>query len=529
MSATDVPGADAPAPAPAPPVAAALALFGAAFLAMLDLSISVVALPAIREDLHASLSGLQWTVDGYTLCFASLLLAGGLLSDRLGHRTGLLASLALFVAGSVASMLAGDVGVLIAGRAMQGTAAAILVPASMALIANLYPDVKQRAKMLGIWSALSGIAIALGPALGGVLVGQIDWRAIFALNIVLGVAAGTLALAAIPKAPAHAAARLDAAGLLLGIVWTFSLAFAVIEASPRGWSSPWVVGAFVVAAAGLGSFLLVESRRENAMLPIGLFRSGGFTTAGLVAFALGFSLSTAFYLLSLHLQQVLGYSPVKAGLGFLPAALAMIATAGLGGKLAEKYGPRPVTLAGVLVGAAGLFSMASVGPGTGFWTIAWMLVLIGAGLGISLPPNNNVALGSVGPERAGIASGTVETLMQFGTVVGIAVLGLVQATSFRSSLRHALGRHALSPEAAGRITDAVTSGHTPDTPGMSHDTLSRLVAASFSHGLDLAWAVSGALAVATVLAALLIRPARTQPKTGTTTPATADSVGAETG
>ncbi|MER7577575.1 MFS transporter [Streptomyces sp. NPDC126514] len=488
-----------------PPITAALALFSAGFLAMLDLSISMVALSPIRSDLHASLSALQWTVDAYTLCFAGLLLVGGLISDRLGHRTGLIVSLALFTAGSAVCMAAPATSVLIGGRAAQGAAAAILVPTSMALIVRLYPEPKQTARMLGLWSALSGIAIAFGPVLGGLLVKLVSWRAVFAINLPLGLIAILFAVVSVPKARRRVAAPVDVLGVVLGITWAFTLAFGVIEGAVHGWASPLIVGSFVTACLALAAFLLVERRREHAMLPLGLFRSPRFSAASVVAFALGFSLSTAFYFLSLYYQQVLGYSPLQTGIGFLPAALAITVAAPLAGQLAGKYGARPVTTSGLAIGAAGLFSMAFVGPDTPFTMVAWMLVLIGTGLGLALPPNNHTALNAAPSERAGAASGTVETLMQFGTVVGIAVLGAVHASLFKDNLQERLTSQGVDPSAAGQAVQAVASGEQATVPGQPLPALLHSVTAAFSHGLQWVWVVAAAVALLSALVPLLIR------------------------
>ncbi|WP_406205867.1 MFS transporter [Kitasatospora sp. NBC_01560] len=492
---------------PSPPLSARLALFGAAFLAMLDLSISMVALPALQDSLKASLSGLQWTVDAYTLCFAGLLLVGGLISDRLGHRTALLLSVSLFVVGSAVCTVAPNLAALIAGRAVQGSAAAVLVPGCMALIAHLFPEPAERVKMLGIWSALSGIAIALGPVIGGTLVDVAGWRTIFGINLPLGAIVLFCAWKAIPATQAQRGRRLDVAGVVLGIVWAFSLAFAVIEGGSRGWTSPLIIGAFVLAAVGLAAFLVVESRAEHAMLPLSLFRSRVFATAGGTAFVLGCSLSTAFYFLSLYLQQALDYSPMKAGLGFLPAAVAMALAARYAARLAAKFKPRTITVTGVGTGTLGLLALAFTGTDTPFVVVGVALVLIGAGLGIAIPHNNSTALGSVPPTSAGAASGTIQTLMQFGTVVGIAVLGAVQAAGFHDALRERLSGFGLDAEAAQRAVDEISEGTIPALGSIQPKDLSEAVAETFARGLQHSWAVAAAIAAIGALTVLLLRPA----------------------
>ncbi|MFG2111824.1 MFS transporter [Streptomyces sp. NPDC048718] len=517
-------GAAAATPPPSP--LAKLALFGAAFLAMLDLSISMVALPALRDGLQASLSGLQWTVDAYTLCFAGLLLVGGLISDRLGHRTALLLSVTLFVVGSAVCTGAPNLGVLITGRAIQGAAAAVLVPGCMALIAHLFPDPAQRVKMLGLWSALSGIAVALGPVIGGTLVDLAGWRTIFGINLPLGAVVLFCAAKALPVTQAQRGRRLDVAGVVLGIVWAFSLAFAVIEGGSRGWGSPLIIGAFAVAALGLAAFLVVESRAEHAMLPLSLFRLPVFAAAGATAFVLGCSLSTAFYFLSLYLQQVLDYSPMKAGLGFLPAAAAMALAARYAAKLAATFKPRTITVTGLGAGMIGLAGLAFTGPDTPFALVGVALVLIGAGLGIAIPHNNSTALGSVPPTSAGAASGTIQTLMQFGTVIGIAVLGAVQAGGFHDALRERLAGLGVGADAARQAVDAISEGTVPALEGVQPKTLVEAVSDTFAHGLQHSWAVAAVIAAVGALAVLLVRPAPAPPAAAPATAAEPTKAGA---
>ncbi|MEX5636137.1 MFS transporter [Parafrankia sp. FMc2] len=498
-----------------------IAVFVAAFLAMLDLSISAVALPAIREDLNASLSGLQWMFDAYTLCFASLLLVGGLISDRLGHRTGLIASLGLFVVGSALCALAPSAGTLIAGRAVQGAAAAMLVPGSMAMIAQISRDDAHRARLIGIWSGLSGAAIALGPVVGGGLVEVLGWRSIFWINLPIGVAVIVLLATVVPAAARNPQGRIDVPGLLLGALWSAALAYAVIEGNVQGWTSPVIVGAFVVAVAALVAFLIVEFRLAHPMMPVRLFGQRAFAAANLISFAMGFALSSSFYFLSLLLQEVLGYGPLGAGLGFLPAAIALTVMAPLSGRLFARLGAGPLVAGGLLLGALGLFGLTIGGVDTPYLQYSWAVALIGVGWGAALPPTNAVALGAVPPQQAGAAAGTVETAMQFGTVVGIAVLGTVQATGLTSDLRDRLAGVGVAEPLRGQAADQIAAGQSQDLSGFTGD-LERLTAQAFTHGLELVFVIGAVVVGLSALVALVGLPRRARPDAGGGEPSPVD-------
>ncbi|MBQ1075642.1 MFS transporter [Micromonospora sp. C31] len=487
-------------------VLALVAVFAAAFLAMIDLSISAVATPAIRLDLTASISAIQWVFDAYTLCFASLVLVGGLIGDRLGHRTGLVLSLTLFMVGSALCAFAPDTGLLIAGRAVQGTAAAMLVPSSMALIAVIAPEPERRAKLLGIWSGLSGAAIALGPVFGGWLVHISGWRLIFLVNLPLGALVLALTVITLPRTTPNREGRIDFLGLLLGAGAAFSVAFGVIEGNSMGWTSPVIIGSFVTAVVAAVAFVFVELRSSHPMMPVRLFRSVPFAAANVINFVLGFALSAAFFFLSQYLQQVLGYSALGAGLGFLPAALGMMFMAPLAGQLAGRLGSRALISVGLALGAGGLFSLSLLGTDSRYVQFWWAVALVGVGLGLALPPNTHVALGAVEPERAGAASGTIETSLQFGTVVGIAALGTLQASTFLDGLRGRLADAGLTGPPLSDAVDKLSRGEAADLPGLAGNLLDSIVKTSFAEGLQLAFLVASVVTAVTVLVALFGAP-----------------------
>lgn len=474
--------------------ATVVTLFIAVFLAMLDLSVVNVALPAIGSDLGTGLSGLQWVIDSYTLAFAGLLLIGGLLGDRFGQRKSFMGSMVLFVAGAALCTFAPSLPVLLIGRAVQGLAAAVLVPGSLSLIVHAFPDAGARAKVIGAWSSLNGVAVAAGPVLGGWLVGTVGWPAVFAVNLPLGVIALVLGARALPRPlPSLAGQRLDVPGLVLGLVWSTALAFALIEGGSLGWTSPAVLGAGALAVVAFAAFITVEQRGEHRMLPVRLFRSGTFSGAIVVAFVVGFALSSLFFFLSLWFQQVQGYSEVATGFAFVPAALAMVVGSPLAGRLIGKAGPRWPMLGGLTLSAAGLFLLTTLDADSSYAWTWWMLALFGLGVSASIPATNSAALSQVSTERSGAGSATVESAQQFGLVFGIAVLGTVQASGVTRKLQEEAA--ALPERVRERVVDALAHQKLPDGTGVATSTLERISSLAFSHGLHLAFLAAAATAV----------------------------------
>ncbi|MGW4424550.1 DHA2 family efflux MFS transporter permease subunit, partial [Streptosporangium sp. NPDC004631] len=409
----------APVRAPGPAVTA---MFAAMFAMMLNVSIINVALTAIGADLRVGLSGLQWVVNAFTLVFAMLLLPGGVVGDRFGLRSAFLFSLVLFTAGSLVCTLAPNLMVLLAGRILQGAAGGILLPASLALIAALFPDPARRARFIAVWSSLNGLAVAAGPVLGGWLTDVFGWPAIFAVSVPVGLAALAVAAATLrlPAIPAQGG-RIDVAGLILSLVWVGALTYALTEGPARGWGSPLVVALLAGAAVALAAFVWVE-RGETRMLPLSLFRNSTFSGANVGAFAVGFAPFASFVFFSLYLQRVLGFSALGTGVALLPAAGVMALTSPLAGALVARRGVRLPLSGGLAVAGLGLLGAGLV---DGYPPLAVMLVVFGFGLGLTLTPVNAAALASVPRQRAGVASAAVNTTRQVGMVLGVAVLGAV--------------------------------------------------------------------------------------------------------
>ncbi|KAB2352698.1 DHA2 family efflux MFS transporter permease subunit [Actinomadura rudentiformis] len=404
--------------------------FMGTFIALLDLTIVNVALPEIQADLRTDVTGLQWVADGFTVPLAALMLSGGALGDRFGRKRLFLGGIGLFMAGSVVCAAASGLGVLVAGRAVQGVAAAIVVPGALSLIGQAEPDPQRRARLMGLWGMFSGLAVISGPLLGGVLVDTLGWPSIFLVNVPLGLAAVAIGLRSIPESadPAHAA--LDPAGQLAAVAALGSLTYGVIEAREHGWSSPPTLG-FLTAAVVAGALLVVlELRNPRPMLPVRLFSDARFAIANAASVALGFGANGAFFVLTvLYLQELRGHSAMATGVLLLPMTLAIMPAAVVAGRLTAAFGARrPMVLGYALTGVA-LAGMGVLDAGTPYLAIGALFVVAGVGQGLAITPAAAAVLEIVPRERTGIASATVNTARQAGTALGIAVLGTVAAGS----------------------------------------------------------------------------------------------------
>jgi len=396
----------------------------ALFMASLDNLVVTTALPSIRAHLHASLAGLQWTVNAYTLTFAVLLLTGATLGERYGRRRLFTIGLALFTAGSAAAALAPSIGWLVAARAAQGVGAAVLVPLTLTLLsAAVSPE--RRGLALGAWGAVGGLAIAIGPLVGGAVVEGASWQWIFWLNVPIGLVLVPTAWIRLTESRGSAA-NLDVPGLVLASLGLLGIVLGVVRGNDHGWTSATVLPPIVVGALLLAAFIGWELRAREPMLPLDLFRNRGFTLTNIASLLMFFGMFGSIFLLAQFLQVVQHYSPLQAGLRTLPWTAMPVFIAPVAGSLSDRIGGRPLLAVGLGLQAIGLGWLAAVAsPTVAYAAMVPAFVISGVGMSLFFAPVANMVLGSVRRDQEGIASGANNAIRELGGVFGIAVLGAV--------------------------------------------------------------------------------------------------------
>lgn len=452
--------------------ALAAALLGF-FMVTLDALVVNVALPAIRHDLGGGMTGLQWVVDGYTLVFAALLLSAGALSDRLGARRAFAAGLALFVAASAACGLAPSLGVLVAARLAQGAGAAVIMPTSLALIREAYPDAAQRARAIAVWAIGGAVASAAGPVVGG-FVTLLSWRLIFFINLPVGVVALYL-LSRLPHSPRRPV-PFDWAGQAAAVVAMGALTYGAIEAGAVGLTTPQVLAVLSLAMVALAAFLIIEARGAHPMMPLELFHSRPVA----VSLSIGFAFTVGFYglvfLFSLYFQELRGLSPLATGLAFMPMTALSIVINPVAARIAERFGPRLPIATGQVLMAAGLLSLCVAAAGAPIPLLSLLTIPVGLGAALAIPTMTALLVNNVPAERAGTASGVLNTCRQLGGALSVAVFGALVAhrATFLAGLRISLVIAALLllTTAAASLLLRSTSAATAEAerlPAQPHD------------------------------------------------------------
>jgi EmrB/QacA subfamily drug resistance transporter len=389
----------------------------------LDVTIVNVALPSIGKDLGASVSGLQWAVDAYTLVLASLLMLSGATADRFGRKRVFLIGLGVFTASSLLCSVAPTLGALIAFRMVQGVGASMLSPVALSIVTNTFTDARERAQAIGVWASVFGVSTALGPVIGGVLVSGLGWRSIFWINLPVGVVAVLLTLRFVPESRAPHPRRPDALGQLLVVTVLATLTFGIIEAPRRGWSSPLIVAAFILAVAALIGLLRWERRRHEPLLDLRFFRSVPFAGAGAIAIAAFATLGGFLFLNTLYLQEVRGLSPVRAGLDTLPMAAMAMLLPPLSGRIVGRHGARvPLVIAGIGLTTA-CAMLTQVNATTSFAYLFSAYAVFGLGFGFVNAPITNAAVSGMPRAQAGVAGAMTATSRQVGQTLGVAVVG----------------------------------------------------------------------------------------------------------
>jgi MFS transporter, DHA2 family, methylenomycin A resistance protein len=398
------------------------------FVIQLDVTIVNVALPAIQREIGGSVAGLQWVVDAYTLALASVMLTAGSEADRVGARRVFTAGLAVFGAGSAACAVAPTLGVLIAARAVQGLGASALLPCSLALLVHQFPDPRARARALGVWGGMGSLGVALGPVIGGALVALASWRLIFVINVPVCALTIVLLRACVPESPLNPSRRVDVWGLLLGVGALAGITAGFITAGQQGWLAP-APDALLAAGVGFGVlFTVAEHRQAAPMLPLRIFRSRNLSAATGVGVLFNLCIYGTLICLSLFLQQARHESALSTGLLILPMSVAVGIGSTASGPLTARVGPRPPMITGFVLAAAGATLLAFAGPGTPLTLIVAGSVLLGM-CSLAMPAMTAVVVGSVGAERAGLASGILNAARQSGGALGVALLGALLAGS----------------------------------------------------------------------------------------------------
>jgi EmrB/QacA subfamily drug resistance transporter len=391
----------------------------------LDTTIVNVALPAIHRSLHASLSGLQWTIDAYTLVLASLLMLCGSTADRIGRRRVFQTGLAVFSLASLLCALAPSLGLLVAFRVLQAIGGAMLNPVAMSIVRNVFEDPRERAQAIGVWGAVFGISMALGPVVGGLLVDSISWRAVFIVNVPIGLIAIGLTAAFVPESRADRARRIDPAGQLLVIAALASLTYAIIEGRSAGWGFAPILALFAFSATCFAALVRYELRRDEPLLEIRFFRSAPFSGASAIAICVFAAIGGFLFLNTLYLQDVRGLSPLHAGLYTLPMAGMMFVCSPVSGRLVGRRGARLPLLLGGLAILAGALMLTRLAPGTSEFYLFGAYLIFGFGSGMINPPITNTAVSGMPSAQAGVAAAVASTSRQVGMTLGVAVVGAV--------------------------------------------------------------------------------------------------------
>ena len=439
----------------------------ALFMIMLDNTVVNVALPSIQRDLHASLSSLEWTVNAYTLTFAVLLVTGGRLGDIFGRRRMFLFGVIVFALSSLAIGFAPSDTALIAFRAVQGVGAAFMMPATLSIITQAFPP-HQRGTAIGTWAGVSALALAIGPVVGGFLTQQVSWRAIFFINPPIAVIAVAVTLFATRESRDETVSRtIDFPGIAAITAGLTALILALVEGNRWGWGSARIITLFAVAIIGLCAFVVIERRSASPMVDFAFFRSRSFLGANIVAFIVSFAMLAMFFFMALYLQNVLHFSPLQAGVRFLPTTLVIIVAGPLAGRLTDKIGPRPLMTGGLVVIALSLFLQSRITVHTGYLTLLPGFMLMGAGMGLVMSPMSTAAMNAVDRRKAGVASGVLSMSRMVGGTFGVAVMGALITTIGRSKIDAGLPHFPAATRAAianslgggGAVTGHHVSAH----------------------------------------------------------------------
>jgi EmrB/QacA subfamily drug resistance transporter len=475
---------------------------------VIDNTIVNVALPTLVRDLGTSISDLQWVVDAYTLVFAGLLLTAGSLGDRFGRKGALTAGLVIFGTASAAAAFSGSVGALIGARAVMGVGAALIMPATLSILTNVFTDARERALAIGLWSGVAGIAVALGPVTGGFLLEHFWWGSVFIVNVPIVVAAIVAGHFLVPTSRNPKRPKLDLVGAGLSIVGLGALVAAIIEAPSNGWTDPVILAGFATAAASLVAFVWWERRIDQPMLDVRFFANPRFTAASVNVTLVFFALFGFIFLATQYLQFVLGYSAFEAGLRTLPFAFALMVMAPLSSKAVQWFGTKRVVVTGMLLFASGLVVASTSKVDSGYEIVMIAMVLMGAGMGLSVAPATESIMGALPLHQAGVGSAVNDTSREVGGALGVAIVGSMLSSLYSSDLDAKLPANVPSPvrDAADQSVGAALQ--VSAQLGRVGAPLADAARESFVYAMSRASLVTAAVAVLGAILAWRFLPAR---------------------
>ncbi|MCW3014549.1 MAG: transporter, partial [Solirubrobacterales bacterium] len=460
----------------------------ALFMIMLDNTVVKDALPTIQHDLRSSVSGLEWTVNAYTLSFAVLLVTGGRLGDIFGRRRMFLFGVIVFALSSAMIGFAQSTGWLVGWRAVQGVGAAFMMPATLSIISNAFPP-HERGKAIGTWAGVSALALAIGPVLGGFLVEHVSWQSIFFLNLPVAAAAVAVTLFAAHESRDESAPRtVDYAGVLTISLGLTALVLALVEGNAWGWGSGRTLGLLVASVVLLAVFIVAERRVAYPMVDFTFFRSRAFVGANLVAFIVSFAMLATFFFIALYMQNVRGYSPLEAGVRFLPMTVIIIIAGPVAGRLSDRIGPRPLITAGLLLTGISLFWQGHLSVDTPYSTLLGAFVVMGAGMGLVMSPMSTAAMNAVEPAKAGVASGTLSMSRMVGGTFGVAAMGALISSLGGTKLDDLLP--SLPQGTRDRVVEGLGAGGSTSAPGPIGDAAREAFLYALNDGLRIAGVVA---------------------------------------
>jgi EmrB/QacA subfamily drug resistance transporter len=476
----------------------------------LDNTVLNVALPTLVRDLHATSSQLQWIVDAYVIVFAGLLLVAGSVADRVGRKRTFLAGLAAFAAGSTWAAFSGSVGMLIAARASMGIGAALIMPSTLAIITGMFRDRGERQRAIGFWAGTSGVGIALGPIIGGLLLAHFWWGSVFLINVPIAVAGIACAIRLVPDSKNPAALRPDLIGALLSIAGLGLLLWSIIEAPVRGWSSPLVIGAGLAGVMILIVFAGWERASSHPMLSLRFFRDRSFSAAVFSVGLVTFGLFGALFVLTQFLQFSLGYTALQAGVRVLPAAGAIALVAPVSAVLVRIAGTKITVAAGLLIVAGGLWQISGATVTSTYASTVAGMILLGIGAGLTIPGGTASVMGSLPPEHTGVGSATNGAFLQTGGALGVAVIGSLLSTRYQGKMNSALAPYHLPAAVLHTVLGSVGGalGLAAHLGGATGAALAGAARTAFVSGMDLGLLTGAIVAVAAGVLALATLPGR---------------------